>query len=221
MHLADRDYAPSPLNGRPLPRNTRVAIVGAGHGRQDAPLDDPTWRVWALNLVAPLDSLGRLRADAWFDLHQRVAQSADDLRWIAKCPVPIYVPDDLLDAGLNCVRYPIEAVEAQMGGYWACSFAYQIALALFMGVSDIGLYGVELAWGTLRERTVEWACVSWWVGFAEGCGATIHLPATSRLGRHSFRYGLEYDEEKADVEAYVESTEALVRRDESAAGIGG
>jgi len=213
-HLADRHNVLSPHNAltyidgpyvRCDPPRNKVCIYGAGVGRHEAPLEDDAWQVWALNLVPPLDSFGRLRADVWWDIHQRVAQTPDDLRWIAACPVPIYLPDDLHDASPRSVRYPLEQVEERFGGYWACTFAYQIALVLYEGsVTDLGLYGVELAFGTERERTVEWACVAYWLGRAEERGLKIHLPQRSTLGRHPARYGFEYQAEIDAVKGYTD-----------------
>jgi hypothetical protein len=216
-HLADRVIRPHPLNITDWQinkaewtltrasgtRRRKVAIVGAGFGREQAPYDDPEWEVWALNVVGAWDREGRLRADRWFELHERKAQSADDLRWIAKVPCPIYVPDDLLDASPMAVRFPVEMLEGAYGGYFTCTFAYQLALALAEGFHEVGLYGVELAFGTERERTVEWACVSWWMGFLEGRGVRFSLPVATMLGHHAYRYGLQYDEEKAHVERYL------------------
>lgn len=213
MHLADYPLELSPLNRPPKIVSRaggllsfeeppqRVMIVGAGFGREAAPLSAPGWTVFALNLIPPLDRHGRLRADLWWDIHQRAAQTKDDLRWIGdKCPVPIFVPPDLVDAGPQCVRFPIEAVEAEFGGgYWTCTFAYQIAYAMMIGAREIALYGVELAYGTPRERTVEYACVSWWLGYAEAKGVQVTLPFGSRLGSHPHRYGLEYQAEIDDV----------------------
>ena len=212
-HLADRPYTLSPVNAvthvddwRVVcdPPRTKVLIYGAGYGRDEAPLDDPSWCVWALNLVAPYDRNRLLRADAWWEIHQRKAQTADDLRWIAACPVPIYLPPDLMDASQRAVRYPLADVEARFGAYFSCTFAYQIALILLEEVvTDVGLYGVELAYGSERERTVEWACTSYWLGRLEERGIRIHLPQHSRLGRHEFRYGFEYQEEIDEVNRYT------------------
>lgn len=215
MHLSDRKISLSPLNAKADvvnrtiawhgPIRKKVCIYGAGLGRREAPLDDPSWYVYALNLVPPFDRNNCLRADVWFDLHQRKAQTADDLRWIAACPVPIYVPPDLEDASPMTVRYPLAEIEAAFGAYWACTFAYQIALVLYEGIAtDLGLYGVELAYGTRRERTMEWANTAYWLGRAEERGLTIHLPEHSLLGRHRYRYGFEYAEEIADVRDYTE-----------------
>ena len=237
MHLADAFATMdlSPLNGASILRR-KVCIYGAGLGKHEAPLDDPSWEVWSLNLVPPLDSRGRLRCDKWFDLHQRKAQTKDDLRWIAACPVPIYLPPDLMDASPRAIRFPLEEIEkALKSKYWAVSFAYQIALVMYenwkwadsvidgakatdlvvedvcekamsnMPYTDLGLYGIELAWGTERERTVEWACASYWLGRAQQSGLRIHTPVKeqSLLGQHYARYGFEYQEEIDAVNLYV------------------
>lgn len=241
-HPADMEFRPSPFNaptvavhGHFACRGTqrrKVCIYGAGLGREQAPLFDPDWEVWAINLVVPYtresvegEAQPRLvlRADRWFDLHQRRAQTADDLRWIANCPVPIYVPPDLLDAGPNCVRFPLPEIERLFGvSYWTCTFAYQIALAMWEGVAtDIGLYGVELAFGTERERSVEWACTAYWMGRAAERGIRIHVPEPSTLGRHCARYGFEYDAEKDEVERYVQRMRETDRHRMDQKGMGG
>jgi hypothetical protein len=219
-HLADWPLIPSPLNRPPrildaaagrieADRRRKVCIYGAGVGRGSAPLTDPEWQVWTCNLIVPFDEQHRFRADRWFDIHQRIAQSADDLRWFARCPVPLYTTQDLLDAGPMCLRFPLERLVGadgqQIRGPLACTFAYQIALAMIEGATDIALCGVELCYGTRRERTVEWASVNWWMGYAEARGGvTFHLPVTSRLGRHPYLYGLEYVRELEDTKRYVE-----------------
>jgi len=229
IHLAHRLLVPSALNVpttvvnesrvRYIPKRSKVCIVGAGLYRDQAPLDDRTWVVWALNLCAPIDGDHRLRADLWWDMHQRCAQTADDLLWIAKCPVPIYVPDDLLDVPRRGVKYPLKEIEAVYGAYWSCTFAFQIALVLYenhlnrsVGLPEpwthLGLYGVELAFGTERERTVEWACVTYWLGRAAESGIKICLPPGSSLLHHppfgtETRYGVEYQTEIDAVNKYT------------------
>ncbi len=226
MHLAYRDLAPSPLNrwvvndGMPQAQRSRVCIYAAGYGRDEAPLDDPSWDVWALNVIPPVDSLGRMRADLWFEIHERHAQSNDDMRWIKKCPVPIVVPPSLMSANKNAVALPFRRMLKEFPwAPYACTFAYQLAMALLMGYETIGLFGVELAYGDARERTVEWACVNWWIGYAEGRGVKVARPSEhSRLGRHPKLYGLEYDEEIRSTKRYLR----LIRdAEQSSEGIGG
>lgn len=196
------------------PPRTKVALVGCSVGRDEAPLDDPTWEVWSLNVSPTFDSQGRLRVDRWFDLHQRCAQTPEDLLWISGCPVPIYVPDDLLNASPNAVRYPIEAVEADLGvSYFTSTFAYWLALVLHERVAtEVGLYGVELALGSIRERTVEASGVAYWLGRATERGLRVHVPRQTTLASHPFRYGLEYEAEKAAVEAYSDETAYIASR---------
>ncbi len=243
-HLADRPYVLSPLNATRTvlpdhehvdsgghaapPRRHRVLIYGAGIGAHAARsfLQDIETEVWALNLIPPIDSQGQLRCDYWFDLHERVAQTADDLRWIGKCPVPIWVPADLMDAGPNCVRFPLAELEEEFHtSYWSCSFAMQIAFAMHLGFSEVALYGVELSLGTRRERTVEWACTSWWLGFATARGVKISVPERSWLGKHPARYGFEYQREIDAVNLYTDGLRAWEREEDAAkqkpASVGG
>ena len=217
MHLADLDLEFSPLNaahiegGIPESPNEKVCIFAAGLGRNDAPLDRREWDVWALNLVAPLDSAGRVRADIWFDLHQRCAQTEDDMRWIAKCPVPMYVPDDLADVA-GTVAFPLQILDLFPPAPMACTFAYQIALAIVAGYKTIGLYGVELAYGDEREATVEWASVNWWIGYAQGLGIEILRPEQTRLGAHPYLYGFDYEQERDSTAHFVRMRERWHRR---------
>ena len=213
-HIADRTFTLSPLNeghrvvdGQFVPgrQKRKVAIVGAGLGRHFAPLDDPAWEVWALNLIPLYDARGHLRASRWFDIHQREAQTDNDLRWIAKCPVPIYVPPDLATAGPNCVTYPLGRVLDRFRAHqFACTFSYQVALALLEGFTEIGFFGIELRLGTRRERTVEWASLSWWLGYATALGVNVVVPPGSWLGSHPKFYGFDYRAEIEAVDSYLD-----------------
>lgn len=234
MHIAKQTFELSPFNGQARivdahqgvvvmePRRDYVAIVGAGPGKEFAPYENPMWEVWSLNAIPSCDRLRRLRVDRWFEMHEMHAQSADDMEWIAKCPVPLYmVPNASSWDGTwgnhsaNQVRYPLERVEADSASYFACSFAYMIALALLEGFKGIGVYGCELCYGTERERTVEWACVSWWLGLCEGRRIDVCLPPDTHLGYHRYRYGIDYDAEKRDVEQYV----TLMRQSDKMRGV--
>ena len=122
--------------------------------------------------------------------HLKLAYDGERQDWI----LPVVSP----------IRFPLAEMEQRFGGYWACTFAYQMALAVASGFTDIGLFGVDLAHGTLRERTVEWANVSWWAGYLEAKGVTLHMPDGASIGCHPARYGIEYDEEIAAVTEYTD-----------------
>lgn len=181
-----------------------VAIVAFG---PTAPLvasvrDDPEWEIWGMNdgnhHPAMYDAEGRLRADRWFELHEMHAQGPSDWDWLARCPVPVYIPPQVYpDPRIpQAVRLPIERLEAyhpQIQPFWACTFSYMIALAMLEGFEAIGLFGFEF--GSAREWVVERPNVLWWAGFASGRGHQIVIPAGSTLLHHPHRYGLEYDAE--------------------------
>ncbi len=228
LHLADRVLDQSPLNEgyqvkdgmivRPATK-LKVLIYAAGIGREEAPLEDDSWECWALNLIVPIDSHGRMRVSIWWDIHQITAQSPDDMRWIKKCPVPIVVPPCLMDASDMAVGLPAEKILREFpGAPFSSTFCWQLAMALILGYETIGLFGVERAYGTARERTVEWAGVNWWVGMAEGRGVEVVRPVHSRLGRHPRLYGLEYDEEIESTKKYLQF---FGESEEQQEGVGG
>jgi len=94
----------------------------------------------------------------------------------------------------NAVLYPLKAIMA-LGyrEYFSCTFAYQIALAIYEGYTEIGLYGIELFNGSPRERLLERACVEYWIGVAQGRGITIN--EFSGLAKQHYLYGYHYDQE--------------------------
>lgn len=207
----------SPLNLKTVippaaPTRTRVAITGfAEWGLRECPFDDPTWEIWGLNSGwwYCRDSQDRFRADRWFELHQMLAQTPEEIEAIRACPVPIYLTDPPTPDIPNGVAFPVEDMDARFGqAPYACTFAYQMALAIMLGFDTIGLYGVELQMGTLRERTVERMSVAYWTGYARGLGITIETPSHSGVVAHPYRYGFDYQREKELIEIYQAETAA-------------
>lgn len=180
-------------------RRTKVALIAADRSYQVAPFDDPDWEVWSCNSLWHLcrDAHGDFRADRWFELHPLSVQTDRELADIFTCPVPLYLLDPpTADVAPNGLAYPLAEVRRQFPyRYFACTFAYQIALALCEGFETIGLFGVELDQGTTRERTVEKACVEFWIGVALGMGRQVITPDTSRLATQPQLYGYQYREE--------------------------
>lgn len=196
------------------PQRRSVAIVAFGPTASQIALyrDDPTFEVWCINAgyynPSSYDADRRLRADRWFEIHQMHAQPADDLLWMQLCPVPLYVADlkdaERYGAMPNAVEFPTAALEAHfgLGPWWACTFAYQIALAIAEGFTHIVLLGMDF--GSPREWIVERPNVLWWSGYAAGRGITVTVPEGSTLMAHPFRYGIEYDAEKNWTAAVVQ-----------------
>jgi len=185
------------------PRRTRLAIVGGMPLRHAVPFDDPDLEVWSCNLVLSLDRQQRLRADRWFELHPMSVQNDNDMAWIRENPRPLYTLDYEPDFPRS-LRFPIEAVAALgYADYFSCTFAYQIALAMVEGFEEIGLYGVDLVFGSVREREVELPSVTYWLGLFQGRGGRVVLPDHGSTLHHPHRYGYEYWAEKRWTEKRV------------------
>lgn len=204
---------PSPLNapasfdclGR---RADSVAIHGfVWEGLRALPTNDPDWEVWGLNSGwwYVRDKEDRFRADRWFELHPLSVQTPTELEAIQGCPVPIYLTEPRVPPDIPNGRiFPLPAILHLGGGTapFACTFAYQIALAIHLGFRRIGLYGCELQMGTLRERTVERASVAYWIGVARGRDIEVVTPAWSGVVSHPRLYGFDYHSEKDLVDVY-------------------
>ena len=190
------------------PRRSRVVISGAGKSLRQIPWHDESWEIWGINNFwnAMRDDAGRLRADRWFELHPPTPGIQDpyDMNWLRECPLPIYTTEPFAD-NPNAVLFPVDRLAATFRDYFSCTFAYQIALAVDEGFREIAVHGLELAYGTQREATVERACVDWWLGFAEGRGIKITIPPDDHVVRHWWRYGFDYWEEANFVKDYVGS----------------
>ena len=171
----------------------KMAIIGAGPGRNGAPWGNPSWCFFALNEIA------QRHYDRHAELHPRAVQSEQDLAWLRRCQAPCYVLDlDEWDGLIpHPVRYPLERLRAVgFRDYYTATFCYQIALAILDGFEEIGLWGVSLHLGTPRERLLERACVDYWIGFAEGRG--IKVVEDSGCARRPHLYGYQYEDEKLD-----------------------
>lgn len=197
------------------PPRSKVCIVANGPSKRAAPLEDPEWEVWALNSICPRDSQRRIRADRWFELHPLSAQTKAEMQFLRELPVPVYMFDAYPEVP-NAVRFPLEdicerfrIVEGGSGDFFSCTFCYQIALAITLGVETIALCGVDLDLGSARERTVERMGVLWWVARAMGAGINVQVPESCKLFIHPWRYGYDYEAERDGVEAMMEDLSVL------------
>ena len=191
-----------------------VAIIGSGAGWSRAP-GGRLWERWSCNNLYCLDE--QLDATRWFEMHpcsavtlrRRPARHMESLRAMT---IPVYslTPDNPWHVRYPRV-YPLAKAIRCGRDYFACTVAYQIALALVEGFTTIGLYGTPLT--SAREALVERPCVEWWCGLASGRGVSVIIDHDSPigLGRQQFRYGYEDQDERQAAEAFV-----IVHRAESA-----
>jgi hypothetical protein len=179
----------------------KVAIVGFADTRSEAPFTDPSWEIWGLNdLHAHIP-----RFDRWFDIHDRENIDLDVTTGRAdptKCGigglktlnVPIYMQDRYEDIP-NSIKFPLAELQAKFGNYFTNSISFMIALALFEGYEEIGIWGVDMAVG--KEYIKERPSVEHMIGIAQGRGVKVFIPDGCDLLKSRFIYGFQSKEQSA------------------------
>jgi hypothetical protein len=157
------------------------------------PWNDPSFEIWGLNQ-------GYLhmhrRADRWFEMHQQEAtadvRDPEYLKWLSAVrEFPIYMIQTNPEIP-NSIRYPIEeAVAFGKRDYFTSTPAFMLAIAGMEEFEEIHLYGINLAIGD--EYFFEKACAEWWIGYLEGRGIKVYVPAASSLLKQHRRYGYAID----------------------------
>jgi hypothetical protein len=163
----------------------KLAIVGTHPStRANAPFDDPEYEIWVFN-EAPQDTSWCKRWDACFQLHKpEWYMRADNYSnpthwpWLQELhpgkAIWMQEIDDLVPASR---AYPLAEIIATVpGGFrriMGSSPAQALALALYLGYKEIGVWGVELSSNTEYGRQLP----SWmyWVGVADGMGVKLEI----------------------------------------------
>jgi len=172
------------------PRRKRVALVGyAASTRHLAPYNDPDCEIWGLN------QLNRWipRADRWFEIHynwnEHVVEGTDYETFLKTLPIPVYMSTRIPEIPTS-VQYPKDAIVKEFGiEYLTSSIAEMIALAIYVGFEEIGLYGIDLVVGD--EWSYQKPCAEFWLGVAHAKGIHVHLPHSSALLKSRYSYGYE------------------------------
>ncbi len=128
----------------------KVAVIGtAPSSRMLAPFQDPSWTIWG---CSPGNMNVIPRFDAWFEIHGNLMWPANQhygagyIEWLKKQTCPIYMQEAQMYGVPNAVAYPMKAMVKEFGGdFFTSSFAWMMALAINMGATEIGLFGVDMA----------------------------------------------------------------------------
>lgn len=207
-------------------RTKRIAILGFGETVKHAPVNDPSWELWAMNgfwRAAKADygiDIPEERYSLWLDTHtieytreygKQAGFGDAQERWLEKeHPFPILMIDE--DPKFPSVqRLPIEWLIEKLGGrdYFTSSVAYAIALAMAQDdVAEIGLFGIDLLHKT--EYVDQRPCASYWLGRAEGLGIKVTTHEGSALLKQRRRYG--YEPQDPLTRALIENTRKVVDR---------
>jgi hypothetical protein len=188
-----------------------LAIIGFGPSRVVAPWHDATVHIWGLNGGHMLPQAhvrpDGFRADAWFQIHPPEACNLAELDWMAQLEagvlnVPTYVREadraywerTYPQAGARLLfrTFPMDVLRRKFPGAvgYANTFCLELALALLMGYTEVGLYGVECTgWG--REVAVERVGLAYWIGVLHAHDVKLNLPTDTTL-LYPEIYGLDY-----------------------------
>lgn len=135
----------------------KVALVGTCPSGKEAPYDDKEWEIWGVGTRADYVT----RANRWFELHHLDTEEpgfAAGWRhnmkvWFKDTDTQIWMFSPEPDMG-NVIEYPIHRISQKYGTYFlTSSFAWMMALAMEEGATEVGLFGIDMEYGTeYREQ---------------------------------------------------------------------
>lgn len=187
----------------PFKRSDKVAIVGFAPSWVEAPFEDNEWEIWTLNEAYKLaDQLAQqkrqFRVDRWFEIHDPYSASKNNPqhhKFLRDCPVPLFLQKHYPEFPRS-VPFPLEQMlkfYEDMGctgtRYHVCSISYMLALALYEGYREVGIYGVDLA--TSSEYHWQRPSVEFWLGLLDGLGIKLIIPETCDLLKCTDMYGFQ------------------------------
>lgn len=148
----------------------KVALIGKGKGWELAPLMGNGIVTWGVN-----DIVGHREVDVCFYMdmpHLRGTQMEETItKSVNHTKTPLYSVEHFEEIPTS-IAYPREEVFSLFGtDFFADSFCYMIALALYQGYRELDIYGFNYAFGEKYHH--EKPCVHHWLGVAMGMGCTV------------------------------------------------
>jgi hypothetical protein len=193
----------------------KIAIVGCSDSKDQAPFNDPSWEIWAMNnafITTP-------RRTRWFEIHPikfdgkdywrrklikpgifeyskefRGQLVNDYMKDLAALDIPVYMQRHW-DIIPKSEAYPLQDVITKFGNYFTNSVSYMIALAIMEGATEIGCFGVDMATGS--EYGPQRPSCEFFLGIAAGLGILLTIPPTADLLKTKFLYGFQEREQVA------------------------
>lgn len=180
----------------------KVAIIGMGKSRSEAPYADNSWRFWGLNnLYQYIPKYAKF--DAWFEIHKfsmrnnRITRNDCEI-WrglaieqylmnLQSLDITVYMQEECQIIS-NATPYPKDRIISQFGRYFTSTHAWMLALAISIGFDTIGLYGVDM---TDPEHIDKRPCFEYLIGLAKGFGIEVVIAESSPLLKCDKLYGFE------------------------------
>ena len=142
----------------------KVAIVGCSDSKDDAPFDNESWELWGVNNLF----FHIKRWTRWFEIHniqfdgqKWLRRGSPDFRGqtvndyvagLAGMKTPVYMQKKWPQIP-NSAAYPVKKIIDHFGDYFTNTISWMIALAIWMGYKEIGVWGVDMAVDCLGADT--------------------------------------------------------------------
>jgi hypothetical protein len=179
----------------------KVAVLGtATTTLQFAPVNDPSWEIWAcspwMQGRVPPRSKDTPGFDRFFEIHWKnqfyPSEHETFLPWLRECGKPVYVFEDL---GIPTqVMYPKKEMEALHGvAFFTSQIAWMLALAIEERPARIGIWGVDMEEEYSEQKQ---GCLHF-MALARLLGIDIELPSDSLLAKVPLPYPDRYATKEA------------------------
>jgi len=143
---------------------------------KEAPYNDKTWEIWALNRRLDLYS----RYDLHFELHNTTNCHVNYSEFIKNngCKTVVTGVDPRFT---EAIIYPKEEIIEKYGDFFTNSMSWMIAYAIEVGATDIGLWGIDCL--DRVEYVQQRPSIMFMLGIAKGKGINLHFPEKCKLFR--------------------------------------
>lgn len=160
----------------------KVNIIGRGTGWEDAPRNELSWGITLINLKRDVDlviDMNVYEDGRWGEIERLGAIQSREKAKLNNVPY------------IDLKTYPIDTIiKIFKTDYFSNTVDYALALAIYKGFTEIGLYGINMLSGS--EYAYQKPGVEFWIGQAMGRGITVtnHSPISTILKtRDGLLYG--------------------------------
>lgn len=145
-----------------------VTILGYGNTKRLCPFDS---EIWGINVV------GRYFPDRKIDYCFAFDELPPEYIAEMKRYAPIISWQQYADK-----KYPLKEIKREFKSNYFCNtVCYMVPYAIYTGIKEIKLYGIDTEFGAVYER--EQRGIEFWLGIAHAKGIKLTIPATSQLLR--------------------------------------
>ena len=164
----------------------KLAIVGTSFGKELAPYKDKDYEIWSMAFALVQGEVKKV--DKLFEIHRKDEYIQDTAKLIYETDLPVYMQKKDKKVK-NCLLFPFDKILKKYGEYFTSTWSLVLVFAIEQGFKEIEFYGVNFE--TDRERTIERACLEYWVGYFQGRGVKIKFHDGCPLLTSNYVYGID------------------------------